>query len=277
MKLKTIEDLLTPSTSRYQDYDNLNHSRTISSIGSTIIQINNALGIQDYNFDVASKLYVDQDHGETTAEKYIWVEAKRHLYSFDRESGLAYPNSSKRIIYALSGIVRQRQQNNLLLFPTLDLEIKSSDEEIFTYTLERLMSAGFTGNIISSGFSYHYFADFPMEYGSDYWKVLGHALMQLIDERDISVEAQQNIYNAKTLGDKLMSLEDESKINSIQLEIQKCFQSLPTGLVRKGLLLDPRWLGHKLRLTELGVRVNSLRIVKGKGHSFDPYLKGCIY
>lgn len=254
--ISDINEIKENNTRRlsYTPYDNLNHNRYVHSLSSILITINTELGTPSYNFDVVVKLYEDIGHGETGKEKYLWTPATKivQLACVQDNMKLHFPRSPQDIVCALLGIVRkQNNPEQILFFPTLDLEVDKDDEDSFEVMKQQLIAAGLSGFIMESGFSYHYVGNLMFKYGNNYWKFLGYALLNLIDERDNSFEAQENIYFAKELGNELLSSETYADALFVTEKIFASFKSLPTGVTRPGLLLDPRWLGHKMRMTEL--------------------------
>jgi len=146
----------------------------------------------------------------------------------------------------IGGVFFDRGQARSFI-PMLDLEAISTKKlERDTKLLEGgLKTLNVDGSIVRSGDigigSYFFVGHDPVDYSPHYWQFMGKALVSF------TVGDNENTAKIKDFGNKLLQARTREESVLVADEILASFPSIRTGQEREGLLVDPRWVGHKLK------------------------------
>jgi hypothetical protein len=193
------------------------------------------------------KAYQVVEHGQTPEEVLETITLKDVKASFEefrqkifKEKGWTSWQTG------IGGVFFDKGQPKLFI-PMLDLEIVSTPNLIKdTMSLENgLRKLDVDGSIVRSGDvgmgSYFFVGHDPQNYFPNYWQFMGNALISF------TVGDNENTKKARYFGSVLSKAQTKEESVVIADEILACFPSIKTGQEREGLLVDPRWIGHKLK------------------------------
>lgn len=263
-----IEDLIAQNTDKLvvRRFPDEPATSSYDFFNYTLGRLESAATKNGFNTLFVAKTVTDTDHGKPQDETIFWMNFKdipnrikylKYLHSHGVNASLL-----------LSGVTKVK--DNLYFSPTLDLEFPTTDVRLLSLASEKLAHAGLAGSLFNSGYGEHYISDFFLPYNKSYWQMFGYMMQNLTyDETVNPYICSQSL----EFGKRLFSAQTQEESIGIAREMLEVFPSLPTGVMRPGLLFDPRWIGHRLipsQVINKSIAVNTLRISTGKDYEQRP-------
>jgi len=216
---------------------------------------------------IAGKVYKEYSHGILAEEQVFWMDPlsmKSDLHWI----GLGF-GTDRIVCTAISGVIRI--DDKFYFIPTIDLEFPCVNDRLKYLAVKRLREIGMTGYLINSGYGCHFIADLFLPYDSNYWGILGLVMKHLVYDYEADLDT---IANSIMFGERLLEVQTQEQALTVANEILDEFPSLPSGMMRAGLLYDPRWIGHRLEPSTVGdveIAINTLRVNRVKGYDSLPF------
>lgn len=196
---------------------------------------------------VAVKAYQIVEHGALPEELVEFIDVKNLQTAFEQVRLRVFREKNWPSWQTGIGGVFFRNRKPEHFIPMIDIEVTSTDNPANdAQRLEgHLKELDIDGSLVRSGdpgIGGYFFVGYnPLPYVPAYWRFMGKVLVSFA-EGDAS-----NAISAKELGNRLLSTTSIEKSVVIADEILKRFPSIRNGNERRGVLCDPRWIGHKLK------------------------------
>lgn len=271
----------------FYECDPIRAAETLAYVFTLLSELSGGIDLSVY-----TKAYVEGPHGTKTPERLGTVSPKGYFQELEAFVNHMTVELNSPCIPSVSGTfevcvqspqIRTERPLSGFVVPMADLEIistgstKADLQRDLDRVSTRLAEYKFSGFLLRSGDigrgGYFYMADFALPYNPGFWETLGYLMTILVDPDCSGQETQQNVSRSQSLGQELLEARSLEQARGIADKILKAFPSIPAGITRAGLFLDPRWVGHKL---EAGINC-LIRTTPAKGYKDPPQLVGEIF